>query len=74
MNRQVAVARAVKCTHRATGRVLHGVQDVASGVVYPFLEEDVREVASEVNSGEERLSAFSPVLGQSDFDIEEVAS
>lgn len=68
-------ARLVTVTPKMGGRVLHGVQDVATGVVYPFSEVEVAEaVAADVNAGGGLPGRFVPMLSPSRYTIEEVAS
>lgn len=66
-------ARHVVATNRVTGRSLEGVQDIETGVVYPFATSSA-EVAADVNAGEDTLRAYVPMLGQGLYDIAEAAS
>lgn len=66
-------ARHVVATNRTNGHSLEGVQDIETGVVYPFFTISA-EVAAAVNAGEDTLRAYVPMIGQGLYDVAEVPS
>lgn len=66
--------RCVTATNRYTGYVLQGVQDIDTGVVYPFVGVDrASEVAAEVNEGREQIGVYGSLFEPGLYDIEAVA-
>lgn len=68
-------AERVTATNRSNGHVFHGVREVASGVVYPFMSTELCDsVVADVNDGKERLSSYGAMFAQELYDIEAVQS
>lgn len=67
-------ARVVTATQRRGTQVIEGVQDVATGLVYPFLGGKSVRVAADINAGKDSFSGYGHMVGQELYDIEAVES